>query len=139
MRKKDFDMYRLSLGSSVVLYGYEIKKLPIGDYLRALNKIAAIKDEIAEKIFDGLTLTEALNRINTMRGAELADLLAYVVENAPKAVLAFVCELTGIDVEKIISDEQVGLLGMLEIIEAFVEVNGLKKCYRLCRKMTGRS
>ena len=139
MRKREEDVSSLSLGNSVVLYGYEIKKLPIGDYLRALSKISGAKEEIAEKAFNGLTLTEALSRINTMKGKELADFLAYFVENAPRAVLAFVCELTGIDAEKIVSDEKVGLLGMLEIIDAFVEVNGLKKCYRLCRKISGRA
>jgi len=138
MRKKKEDVSELSIGSSVTLYGYEIKKLPIGAYLRALGKISGAKEELAERIFDGLTLTEAIGKLNTMKGSELADFLVYFVETAPKAALEFVCELLGIDAEKIKEDEKVGLTGIFEIVDAFIEVNGLKKFYRLCKKMAGR-
>lgn len=121
------DKAKLSLGAGKSVCGIEIKKLPIGAYLKALERIKEIPGEFLDTVFQGRNFNEILNELGSIDNDDLKALLGSMMFAAPKYIVAVVAELTGVDEKRLIEDEAIGLDGLVEIIDAFIEVNRLGK------------
>jgi hypothetical protein len=104
---------------SVSVRGYEIKRVSLGRMLAALERI---KD--APKEFFEQTLKN---------GANAADPIGVALQVAPGYVIALIGELTGIGREKLETDPEVGLDGLLEIADAWLDINGVINFIRAAR------
>ena len=121
------DKTRLSVPKHKKVCGYEIRKMPIGRYLEAIDQISAFPDELIGACFPDMEFKEIVQRLTAFDDKLLRVCLANVFTAAPRHVVGFVATLTGIDSDKLINDENIGLDGLADIIDAFIEVNNLGK------------
>ena len=119
------DKSGLSLGKSKVVYGYEIKKMPIGAYLKAMERIKSLPEDFIETCFPGQSLQEVLDNLTKFNETDFKSLLFGMMTTAPKYAIALISELTEIDEEQLINDENIGLDGIITICTTFIEVNKL--------------
>lgn len=119
------DKAGLSLGKSKEVCGYKISKMPLGAYLRTLERLQSVPEDFMAKCFPGQSPGEILDDLIKLDKNRLAALAAGVFTAAPAYAVELVAELTDIDAEALINDENIGLDGFLAIIGAFIEVNGL--------------
>ncbi len=117
----------LSLAQSKKVCGYTIKKMPIGAYLSALEKLRGLPTELMDSVFPGMDVFGVVARLSRITNRELENLLDGLLVIAPAYLLEFIAELTGIPVERLRDDENVGAAGLVDIVNAFIEVNGLGK------------
>ena len=120
------DNATLSLGKSKAVCGYEIKKMPLGAYLRALERLDGLPEDFLGRCFPGKSAQEILDGLTKLNEAMIAEAARAAFVTAPEYAVHFVAELTGIEAETLLSDENIGLIGFMEIIQAFIEVNGHK-------------
>jgi len=124
---KEADKAHLSLPKSRKVCGYEIKKMPIGAYLKAMERIQGLPDDFISQCFPGLSLQEVLDKLSNLDEHSLVDLIMPLFQFLPSYFIGVLSELTGIPEERLVNDENIGLYGFAEIIKAFVEVNQLGK------------
>jgi len=121
--KKDMSM--LSAGKSLTVCGYEIKKMPIGAYIRALDKIQDLPGELMEKCFPGMSVDDILSDLSKLDKSAVANLVTRAIAVVPEYALGVLAELTGIPVERLFEDESIGVDGLARILDAWLEVNRL--------------
>jgi len=119
------DNNTLSLGKTKDVCGYEIKKMPLGAYLRALKRVETLPEDILGKLFPGKETQEIVDGLTKFDKTMLMEAARAAFFVVPEHAVAFVAELTGVDADALLNDPGVGLVGFLDIIQAFIEVNAL--------------
>ena len=121
------DNSKLSVPRHRKVCGCEIRKMPIGRYLEALDAISALPNELISACFPDMDFKEIIERLSAFDEKLLRACIASLFTRAPRHLIVFVAELTGIDEKKLLNDENIGLNGLVDIIDAFIEVNNLGK------------
>ncbi|MDR1600421.1 MAG: hypothetical protein LBS11_11220 [Oscillospiraceae bacterium] len=103
--------YGSPLPKSIKARGYEIRRAPLGGMLAALDRLKAAPGEFLAAM--------------TRDGVSAADPIGAALRVAPGYVIGLIGDLTGIGREKLESDPEVGLDGLLEIADAWLEINGI--------------
>lgn len=124
------DRAKLSLLESRTVCGYTIRKMPIKPYLEALEKLKDAPADFMEACFPGKTAGEALDSLAMLDKSGFAELLAGVATGLPDYAIGLVADLTGIDKDHLLNDPEIGLDGLVEIVNVFIEVNRLGKFLR---------
>jgi len=107
--------------------GYEIKRMPLGRFIRAIDKIGRIPVEMIMAAFPGKTLTEIGSQ------ATMAELITAMMRNTGDTVLEILSELLGIDTQVLENDVNIGLPGLLEMFDAWMELNDIENFTRAVR------
>ena len=123
--KKEKGYIGLSVGKSKKVCGYEIKKMPIGAYLRALEKVNNLPTDFMEKFFPGKSLDDLLKELSEIDKDGVQALVTAVFVAAPKYILGLISELSGIDEAELEGNPDIGLDGLIEIVTTVIEVNRL--------------
>ena len=115
----------LSLPKTKTVRGCEIKRLPLGGYLQAVELLRGAAGDLLEACFPGRSLDQVLAGFRSVDTATVAAMLGDALAAAPKHVIHVAAELTGIDEQRLLEDPDIGLDGLVEILTAWVEVNRL--------------
>ncbi|MCL2853512.1 MAG: hypothetical protein FWE20_10885 [Defluviitaleaceae bacterium] len=121
------DKTRLSVPKVRKVCGYEIRKMPIGRYLEAIDEISEFPNELIGACFPDMELKEIIERMTAFDEKTLRACIANVFTRAPRHAVGFVAKLTDIEADKLLHDENIGLDGLVDIVDAFIEVNNLGK------------
>ena len=122
------DLSDISLGKSKTVRGVEIKRMPLGRYIKAMNCLKSAPGEFLEECFPGAAgLEDVLGRLMNLDRAALENFAAALFAVAPKYLARMVSEFSGISEEELLESEDIGLDGIFEIIGAIIEVNNLGK------------
>ena len=121
------DKVRLSVPRSKKVCGYEIRKMPIGRYIEAMDEISAFPREFIGTCFPDTEFKDIVERLSRFDEKMLQACVTNVFTIAPRYALEFVARLTDIESERLLNDENIGLDGLVDIINTFIEVNDLGK------------
>ena len=106
--------------------GYQIQKMPIGAYLSAMDSLQSFPGKAMEAVFPGMGAEEIFAVLKGIDGDMLGQLLFRALAVVPEELMRLLAQLTGIDYDQLVADEAVGLDGLVEIVDAWMEVNGLE-------------
>ncbi len=120
------DSISLSLPRSRKVCGYEIKKVPLGAYLKAMRNLQDFPAQLMEAIFPGMALEDILQELKGCNTDMLGQWFMRAAGVAPEQVIALVSDLTGIPHEELVQNAAIGLDGFVGILDAWVEVNGIE-------------
>ena len=131
----------LSLPERRVVCGVEVRKMPLGAYLKALRILSEEAGKLYEAIYGGVSKESLFAAGEGKEGAGeegslFSDFLPGLLERAPMVFVHVLAELVEVAPERLIEDEGIGLEGVLEIAVAFCEINSLGKCRRLLGRLT---
>lgn len=114
-----------SLPGSRLAYGCEIKKLPLGAYLEALEKIQNLPVDLLTGCFPGKSLDEILLALKTLDERALVQLVTGAIGTGAPYLLSLVSHFSGVPEDKLRDDPDIGLTGLVDIVRAVWEVNEL--------------
>lgn len=120
----------LSLPKDREVRGYTIKRAPLGAYLAAMTDINDAPKEMFAAVFPGMEMQEVLASFRTLTKDGLYQIIMRAISVLPGYVLRLVSKLTGIAEEKLKNDPAIGLDGLAEIMNAWLEVNGIENFLR---------
>ena len=106
----------LSLPRSTMVRGYEIKRLALGGYLRAVELLQEFPTDLMEACFPGDGLKEILEKLKRFDAALLESVMGGALAAAPALVIKITAELTGIEEQALLGNPDVGLDGLVEIL-----------------------
>lgn len=120
------DSVTLSLPQSRKVRGYQVRRLPLGEFLKAMEALQNAPGEALEAVFPELGLEGMLGLLKTADSRMLGALLAKAMTTLPRQALALVAALTLIPAEQLLDDPAIGLDGLVEMAEAWMEVNRIE-------------
>jgi hypothetical protein len=125
---------QVSLQYSKKVCGYDIKKMPIGAYLVAMEKIKNLPTDVMRICFPDDDPADMIERLSTIDERGVIELASKLLIELPSYMLELIADLTGISLDALETDESIGLTGLVDIVTAFVEVNRLGE---LSEKVSG--
>jgi len=128
-----------SIPGSRKVCGYEIKKMPIGAFLKATSKMQEIPGQLMEAVFPGEGLDQILARLKAIDKDSLPDILVRAITALPEQIISLFADLCGIPEEELINDENIGIGGLANMIQAWIEVNDLENFTGSARAIAGKA
>ena len=125
----------LSLRRSETVRGYEIRRLPLGEYLAVAQMLRDLPQKLLAACFPEGTLSDALGALRTADAEKLLGLLANAMQVMPQETLRLVSGLTGVPDTALLSDPDIGLDGAAEMLLAFWRLNNMENFIRAAAQM----
>jgi hypothetical protein len=123
------DLFRKSIPKTQNVHGIEIKKLPLGAYLDAIDSIKNLPEILLRNSFPGLTPDEALGKFKTLDQDTLIEAAGNLLVTVPEQAMRFVATLIGVDYERLRDDPEIGLNGIKDIIIGFWQINDMQSFF----------
>lgn len=133
------DFFRKSVPQSKNVHGIEIKKLPMGAYLNAIESIKNIPEILFNNTFPGLNPNEVLAKFKVMDQDMLIEVAGNLLTAVPEQALRFIATLIGIEYERLRDDPEIGLNGFKDIIIEFWKINDMQSFFNDVRKAINQS
>lgn len=128
------DLYRsavtLSLPREKQVRGYTIRRMPIGQFLMALQTLQQLPGETLELLLPGLTPGSLLSRFKMLTAQELKEMAVRLLTVLPGYGISLLARLMGVEESRLLQDEAVGLDGLMEMLECWMELNGIENFIR---------
>jgi len=105
---------KASLPMKRTVRGVEVRRAPIGQWIAASDALAQVLPDVIGMI-SGLSKQPG--------GVTVAALIALAVQRGPAYLVSLASALTGVEEARLRDDPEVGLDGLLEILDAWVEIN----------------
>lgn len=125
----------VSLPRSRKVRGYEIKRMPLGAYLIAMQRLQNFPAEALEIVFPGLDANGILAQLKKIDTTMLGKLAFRAFSGLPKYTAALLAALTDIPEERLLNDPAIGLDGVMEVVTVWIEVNGIENFIRAAREL----
>lgn len=114
----------LSLDEEIQLYGVTIRKMPNGQYLKALNLIKKLPETFVKEVMEGKTDLKLSNMLDT---ENIAMLVGTLLTSVPEFTIKFLAQLLNIK-EKVLTEE-LSPIETIEIVQKFWEINRLESFF----------
>ena len=126
----------LSLPKARKVRGYTIERMPIGRFLAAARRLDEVPGQVLRRLFPGAE--DAVRALASLDRAGLIALCVRALTVLPDEAVRVFAELAGLDEQALRDDPNVGLDGLLEMIEAWMEVNNLENFIIAARTLARR-
>ena len=125
----------LSLPKARKVRGYTIERMPIGRFLAAARRLDEVPGQVLRRLFPGAE--DAVRALASLDRAGLIALYARALTVLPDEAVTVFAELASLDEKALRDDPNVGLDGLMEMIEAW-EVNNLENFIIAARTLARR-
>lgn len=124
----------LSLNDEIELHGIIIKKMPNGQYLKALETIKEMPESFVKEIMEGRTDLKLSDMFDTQN---IAMLMGTLLTSVPEFTIKFIAKLLNIS-EKTLKDD-ITPLETIEIVEKFWEINNLTSFFQKMKPIMSKA
>jgi hypothetical protein len=116
---------QLSLPTSRVERGHEIKRLPIRGYLNAIELLKDAPQALMEACFPGDAPENVLLALGKMSRDDFIGIAVQAMAAVPMYAARLFSQLSEIPEDVLLDNRDIGLDGIAEMVEAWWEVNGI--------------
>lgn len=116
----------ISLPKSRTVRGYEIRKMPIGAFLEACGVLEELPQTALRLLFPGKQEGDILTELAGLTREKLQALFLRAAAVLPGEMVRLFAKLSGVEEQALLEDARIGLDGLGEMAEAWLEVNGIE-------------
>ena len=120
------DAVTLSLPREKTIRGYTIRRMPIGQFLTALQTLRELPGEMLELLLPGLTPQTMLSRFKVLTAQEMKEMAVRMLTVLPAYGVRLLAHLIGMEEADLLRDELIGLDGLMEMLDGWMELNGIE-------------
>ena len=120
----------VSLPKARTVRGYAIERMPIGRMLAAMQTLQDAPTELVRLLFPEGKKDDVIREITSMTKERFQALLLRAAATLPDYIVRVFAQLSGIAEERLLNDPAIGLDGLVEMIDAWIEVNGIANFIR---------
>ena len=128
----------LSVKCSETVRGYEVKRLPLGEYLRVMEALREVPGTVMKVCFPEMDAMQMLGKLTSMDAQGLTEVMLRALDVVPDEAIKLLSLLTGIPADALYADPAIGLDGAAEMLEAFWRLNGIENFIRAAGRMGAR-
>lgn len=130
---KNKDASNISVPLDKVVHGVKVRKLPNGQYIKALNSINDLPEVLLKACFPGADANDILKQLQGAGSDMLVNIAGKLLQVVPEQFLQFISTLLDIPIDKL--TDELSPNETLEIVEAYWEMNDLSSFFS---KIKGR-
>ena len=101
------DAVSLSLPREKTIRGYSIRRMPIGQFLTALQTLRELPGEVLDTLLPGLTPKTMLSRIKGLTVEEMKEMAVRLVTVLPGYGISLLARLMGVEEGDLLRDEMI--------------------------------
>ncbi|MDD3410520.1 MAG: hypothetical protein PHY12_06890 [Eubacteriales bacterium] len=116
----------LSLPKARKVRGYTIERMPIGRFLQAMQTLQEAPETLTRALFPDSDARDVMAQLGKLNRESLQALAVRALGVVPGFAVRLFAELSGIEEEKLLADPDVGLDGLAEMLDAWLDVNGIE-------------
>ena len=116
----------LSVKCSETVRGYEVRRLPLGEYLRVMEALREAPENVMRVCVPNMDVMQMLGRLSGIDAKGLTEMVFRAMDVVPDEAIRLLSLLTGIPADALYADPAIGLDGMAELLEAFWRLNGME-------------
>ena len=128
----------LSIKRSEMVRGYEVKRLPLGEYLRVMEALREAPQTVMRVCFPEMDMMQLLGMLKTIDAGGLTKIILRAMDVAPDEAIRLLSLLTGIPADALYADPMIGLDGAAELIETFWRLNGMENFTLAVRRLAAK-
>ena len=128
----------LSLPGIKKIRGYTIKKMPLGDFLKATQTLQDFPRELMAAIFPGESPDDIFAALKAVDKETAMQLIVRAFLAIPERMVGLFAELSGLNRDTLLNDKKLGPDGFMELVTAWVEVNGIENFMAALRGVYGK-
>lgn len=125
----------LSVKLSETVRGYEVKRLPLGEYLQVLEALRDMPQTVMRVCFPEMDAMQMLDTLRKIDAKGLTGMLMRAMDVVPDEAVRLLSLLTGVPEDVLFADPAIGLDGAAELVEAFWRLNGIENFIRAATRM----
>ena len=129
---------QLSVQTEKLVRGYAVKRLPLGEYLKAVDALRETPQTMMDALFPGMEPMDVLGALRKLDKNALSGLMLRALGVIPAEAVKLLSTLTGVPEDALLSDPAIGLDGAAEMLEAFWELNGIENFIRAAEQMAAK-
>jgi hypothetical protein len=103
--------------------------------LAAIETIQGLPGELMQACFPGMAPDQILKQLKGFNAQMLLTFFGQALTVAPRHVIKVFAGLSGIPAEAFLTDPAIGLDGILEMVGAWIEVNGIENFLQAARPL----
>ena len=128
----------LSVKCSETVRGYEVKRLPLGEYLRVMEALREAPTTVMRVCFPQMDMAQMLERLKRIDANGLTELILQAMDVVPDEAIKLISLISGIPADALYADPAIGLDGTAEILEAVWRLNGIENFTRAAQRMAAK-
>jgi hypothetical protein len=121
--------FNLSMPQSCTVRGCEIKRAPLGAFLQALKLVEDFPPQMMEAVFPQMSLREIVLMMKSGSQDMLWQIFTRALMIVPDQAVKLIAQLTMIPESKLNNDPNIGADGIVEIVNAWYEVNRIESFF----------
>ena len=129
----------LSVKCSETVRGYEVKRLPLGEYLRVMEMLREAPETVMRVCFPEMDMVQMLGKHSTIDAEGLSEMILRAMDVVPDEAIRLLSLLTGVPADALYADPAIGLDGAGELLEAFWRLNGMENFTRAVRRLAAKA
>lgn len=111
----------MSLPETQTIHGVEIKKVPVGQYIRAMKQMEDLPRIIVEECFSGKSMADVIALMANANEAVVVSLLGKLLIVLPEHLVKALCSIIGLDVETAL--DKLTPKELFDVVKAYWELN----------------
>ena len=127
-----------SMEMSRTVRGYEIRRMPLGAFLEAVDAIREAPVQILESIYPGKGPMEALRILSGLNAQTLRGVLISAFTYAPDQFVGVLSKLLDIPKDDLLGDPKIGLDGLTELLNVWLDLNNIENFISAVRPLVSR-
>lgn len=128
----------LSVKCSEMVRGYEVKRLPLGEYLRVMEALREAPATVMKVCFPQMDMAQMLERLKGIDAKGLTELVLRAMDVVPDEAIKLISLISGIPADALYADPAIGLDGTAEILEAAWRLNGVENFTQAAGRMAAK-
>ena len=129
----------VSLGKTAVVRGYTIRRMPLGRYLEMTEMLREVPEKLLSACFPGMDAMQILGQLKRVDAAMLSDIMVRAMAAVPAEAVRLLAYCTGIEESVLLEDENIGLDGAAEMIEACFEINKIENFMQAAGRVAAKA
>ena len=129
----------LSAKQTETVRGYEVKRLPLGEYLQVLEALRDMPQTVMRVCFPEMDAAQMLTALSRIDAKGLTGMLLRAMDVVPDEAVKLLSLLTGVPEDALFADPAIGLDGAAELVEAFWRLNGIENFIAAAARMAARA
>lgn len=135
---KEKNSAALSVKNSETVRGYEIRRLPLGEYLRVLEALREMPHTVMRVCFPDMDAAGLLQMLKGIDAQGLTAMLLQLLDVVPDEAVKLLSLLTGVPEDALYADPVIGLDGAAQMMEAFWRLNGIENFMQAARRLAAQ-
>lgn len=132
------DKTEISLGKSKKVHGIEVRKQPIGQYIKTIKRLEQFPQTVIKQCFgNGADIDTVFDKFKNINEDIILELAGKMLSIIPEETLKFMASLLDVEYDYLLNN--VSPAELLDIIEEFIKINDMSRFFETLKKLIARA